>query len=66
MESEIESCVGHLYLKFGRLINLGITSHVQLALKIPKVKVRDNPKLLVDDGEMLKSQGRGWRFNSQL
>ena len=26
--------------------------------------VRDDPKLLDDGGEILKPQGRGWRFNS--
>ena len=28
--------------------------------------VRDDPKLLDDNGEILKSQGRGWRFDSRL
>ena len=28
--------------------------------------VRDDPKLLDDGGEIPKSQGRGWRFDSQL
>ena len=28
--------------------------------------VRDDPKLLVDGGEIPKSQGRGWWFDSRL
>ena len=28
--------------------------------------VRDDPKLLDDDGEISKSKGRGWRFDSWL
>ena len=27
--------------------------------------VRDDPKLMDDGGEILKSQGRGWRFDSR-
>ena len=30
------------------------------------IEVQDDPKLLDDDGEIPKSQGRGWRFNSRL
>ena len=35
-------------------------------LIITALKVRDVPKLLDDGGEIPKSQGRGWQFNSQL
>jgi hypothetical protein len=31
-----------------------------------QMMVRDNPKLPDDGGEIPKSQGRGWRFDSRL
>ena len=34
--------------------------------EVSLILVGDDPKLLEDGGEVPKSQGRGWQFNSRL
>ena len=53
--------IGVYFIKSSQLIG-----NFSVVLKFNRLLVRDVPNLLDDSGEIPKSQGRGWQFDSQL